>query len=197
MNSLPNARILVVEDDTAIRATLVDILELNGFEVVQASNGPDGLERAKAERNRPDVILTDVSMPGFNGFEFIIALRAAEETRAIPVIIISASVEPERMREGMDLGAEDYIVKPFTEDQILGSIRARLEKKALLDELDAFAHTVAHDLKGPISVLMMRTELLQSMWATADDATKLKHVGELAVSAGRLNNIDDELLVLA
>lgn len=197
MNAPNSARILVVEDDTAIRATLVDILELNGFEVIQASNGPDGLARAKEQRDRPDVILTDVSMPGFDGFEFITTLRAGEETRAIPVIIISASVEPEKMRQGMDLGAEDYIVKPFTEDQILGSIRARLEKKALLDELDAFAHTVAHDLKNPIAVLMMRTQLLQAIWPTTDDAAKLKHVAELAVNASRLNNIVDELLVLA
>jgi two-component system sensor histidine kinase/response regulator len=197
MNSPPNARILVVEDDSAIRATLVDILEFNGFAVVQASNGPDGLERAKAMETQPDVILTDVSMPGFDGFEFIRTLRAAEETRAIPVIVISASVEPEKVRKGMDLGAEDYIMKPFTEDQILGSIRARLEKKALLDELDAFAHTVAHDLKNPIAVLMMRTELLQMLWAKADDAEKLKQVAELAVNARRLNNIVDELLVLA
>lgn len=197
MKAPHNARILVVEDDSAIRATLIDMLELNGFEVVQASNGPDGFERAKAQHHRPDVILTDVSMPGFDGFEFIRSLRAAEETRATPVIIISASVEPEKMRQGMDLGAEDYIVKPFTEDQILGSIRARLEKKALLDELDAFAHTVAHDLKNPISVLMMRTELLLSVWPTADDATKLKHVNELATNSARLNNIVDELLILA
>jgi signal transduction histidine kinase len=197
MNAPNNVRILVVEDDTAIRATLVDILELNGFEVVQASNGPAGLEQAKVKHRRPDVILTDVSMPGFDGFEFIRALRAAEETRAIPVIIVSASVEPEKMRQGMDLGAEDYLVKPFTEDQILGSIRARLEKKALLDELDAFAHTVAHDLKGPIAVLMMRTELLRMSWPTTDEAAKLKHVAELATNASRLNNIVDELLVLA
>ena len=82
-------------------------------------------------------------MPGFDGFEVIRTLHADEQTRAIPIIIISASVESEKMRQGMDLGAEDFIVKPFTEDQILSSIRARLEKKALLDELDAFAHTVA------------------------------------------------------
>src|SRR3954468_17430566 len=195
MNSTANATILVVEDDSAIRATLIDILELNGYTVLTAANGPDGL--VLAQRKRPDVILTDIAMPGLNGFEFIAALHADERTRPIPVIIISASVEPERMREGMDLGAEDYIVKPFTEDQVLSSIRARLEKKALLDELDAFAHTVAHALKNPISVLMMRTELLQSIWTTADDATKLKQVAELVTSASRLNNIVDELLVLA
>jgi two-component system sensor histidine kinase/response regulator len=195
MKSVTNVRVLVVEDDTAIRATLVDMLEFNGCEVIQASNGPAGLDLAR--RRRPDIILTDIAMPGFDGFEFITALRAADETRATPVIILSASVEPETMRKGMDLGAEDYLVKPFTEDQVLSSIHARLEKKALLDELDAFAHTVAHDLKNPIAILMMRTEVLQTMWTKWDDAAKLKQVAELAANAGRLNNIVDELLILA
>ncbi len=195
MKATTNARVLVVEDDSAIRATLVDMLELNGYDVLQASNGPAGLEQAK--RAGPDIILTDISMPGLDGFELIAALHAADETRTIPVIILSASVEPETMRKSMDLGAEDYLVKPFTEDQVLSSIRARLEKKALLDELDAFAHTVAHDLKNPISVLMMRTDLLQSMWSTWDDAAKLKQVTDLAANASRLNNIVDELLILA
>lgn len=195
MKAATNARVLVVEDDAAIRATLVDMLELNGYEVLQADNGPAGLEQAK--RASPDIILTDISMPGLDGFGLIAALHGTDETRAIPVIILSASVEPETMRKSMDLGAEDYLVKPFSEDQLLGSIRARLEKKALLDELDAFAHTVAHDLKNPISVLMMRTDLLRSTWSTWDDASKLKQVTELAANASRLNNIVDELLILA
>src|SRR3954468_20029895 len=186
MNSTANATILVVEDDSAIRATLIDILELNGYTVLTAANGPDGL--VLAQRKRPDVILTDISMPGLNGFEFIAALHADERTRPIPVIIVSASVEPERMRQGMDLGAEDYIVKPFTEDQILSSIRARLEKKALLDELDAFAHTVAHDLKNPIAVICGRADLLRAMWDSANDATLLQQVVELEKGALRLNN---------
>jgi CheY-like chemotaxis protein len=113
-------------------------------------------------------------MPGLDGFGVIRALHEDERTRPIPIIVISASVEPERMRHAMDLGAEDFIVKPFTEDQVVGSIRARLEKKALLDELDAFAHTVAHDLKNPIAVLSMRAQLLRSMCCcnTSSSSTK-------------------------
>jgi two-component system sensor histidine kinase/response regulator len=195
MNSASTARILVIEDDTAIRATLIDILELNGYGVIQATNGPDGV--MAAQRQRPDVVLTDIAMPGFSGFDVIRTLHADEQTRSIPIIIISASVEPEKMREGMDLGAEDFIVKPFTEDQVLSSIRARLEKKSLLDELDAFAHTVAHDLKNPIAVVSMRAQLLRTMWDTADDAALLKHVDELDKNTTRLNNIVDELLMLA
>jgi two-component system sensor histidine kinase/response regulator len=190
-----NVQILVVEDDEAIRATMLDILEFNGYATLHAANGPDGL--AMARRHRPDVVLTDIKMPGMDGFELIKAMRADEGTRATPIIIVSASVAPEQMRAGMDLGAEDFLVKPFTEDQVLSSIRARLEKKALLDELDAFAHTVAHDLKNPIAVVSMRAQMLHSQWNTADDATLLKHVVELDKNTTRLNNIVDELLTLA
>ena len=195
MNSSVHANTLVVEDDSAIRATLVDILELNGYAVEVAANGADGLTLAR--RARPDVILTDLAMPGLSGFEFIAALHADEQTRAIPIIIISASVEPERMRQGMDLGAEDFIIKPFTEQQIIASVRARLEKKALLDELDAFAHTVAHDLKNPIAVLMMGTELLRDTWKTNEAAANLKLLTTIETGARRLGGIVDELLVLA
>jgi signal transduction histidine kinase len=195
MNTSSSQQVLVIEDDAAIRATLVDMLELNGYAVIQATNGEDGLDLAR--RRHPDVILTDVAMPGRNGFEVIRALHADEETRSIPVIIVSASLEREKIRQGMDLGAEDFIVKPFTEDQILRSIRARLEKKSLLDELDAFAHTVAHDLKNPIAVVSMRTQLLRTLWDTADDALLLRHVIELEKNTDRLNNIVDELLILA
>ena len=79
----------------------------------------------------------------------------------------------------------------------MSSIRARLEKKALLDELDAFAHTVAHDLKNPIAVVSMRAQLLRSLWDRADDAKLLQHVIELDKNTARLNTIVDELLLLA
>jgi len=195
MNPSSNQHVLVLEDDAAIRATLVDILELNGYTVTPAANGADGV--ALARRDRPDLILTDIAMPGLNGFEVIRALRANGRTRSIPVIIVSASLEPNKMRQAMDLGADDFIVKPFNEDQILRSIRARLEKKSLLDELDAFAHTVAHDLKNPIGVVSMRAQLLRRFWDTQDDAQLFQHVIELEKNTDRLNNIVDELLLLA
>ncbi|HVT72586.1 MAG TPA: hybrid sensor histidine kinase/response regulator [Lacunisphaera sp.] len=195
MNTNTSVRILVVEDDEAIRATMLDILELNGYATMHADNGLDGL--ALARRHHPDVVMTDVKMPGMTGFELVKALHNDEQTRAIPVIIVSASVEPEQMRMGMDLGAEDFIVKPFTEAQVTRSIEARLEKKALLDELDAFAHTVAHDLKNPIAVLMGRAGLLKMMWKKADEETMLKSIDALESSAVRLNTIVDELLLLA
>lgn len=195
MENAVQTRVLVVEDDPAIRATLIDLLQLNGFDASFAIDGLEGLMTAL--RQRPDVILSDLHMPGLDGFQLIEKLRADDRTRAIPVIVISASVEPERMRHGMDIGADDFIVKPFTEEQVLRSISARLEKKALLDELDAFAHTVAHDLKNPIGVLMMRIGLLQMLWETNEEAKKRDHVAAIEAGITRLGSIVDELLTLA
>lgn len=195
MDSESQPQILVVEDDPAIRDTLIDILELNQLQALGAADGEEGL--ALARKHQPDIILSDVAMPKLDGFGLLAALRADDRTRSIPVIIISASIEAERMRQGMDLGAEDYITKPFTEDQIVRSIRARLEKKALLDELDAYAHTVAHDLKNPIAVILGHAGLLKMTWATADDEKKLKAVNAIETASARLANIVDELLILA
>ena len=191
----PALRILVVEDDEAIRSTMCDILEINGYTVYQAADGQEGVEAALARS--PDMILADIAMPRMDGLAMIDALHADERTRAIPIIIVSASVELERMREGMDRGAEDFLVKPFTEDQVLRSIKARLEKKALLDELDAFAHTVAHDLKNPIATMMARATLLRMGWAEESDAQKLAHLADIEAGAMRMAAIVDELLLLA
>ena len=194
MNATSNIRVLVMEDDGAIRATLIDILELNGYGVIAATNGPDGVEMA--QRNHPDVILTDIADARTERIRGDSHFVSDERTRSIPIIIICV-IEPEKMRQGMDLGAEDFIIKPFTEDQVIHSIRARLEKKSLLDELDAFAHTVAHDLKNPIAVVCMRTQVLHMQWDSAADEKLLQHVVELDKATSRLSNIVDELLLLA
>lgn len=188
-------RILVVEDDEAIRGTLRDILELNGHTVEVAEDGLVGVHKARLLQ--PDLILADIAMPRMDGLAMIEALQEDERTRAIPVIIVSASVELERMRAGMDRGAADYIIKPFTEEQVLRSIKARLEKKALLDDLDAFAHTVAHDLKNPIAELYARTTLLRMRWSEDSEERKLAQLKDLELGVRRLGGIVDELLLFA
>ncbi len=187
--------ILVIEDDKAVQQTLVDILELNGYLATSASNGAEGLELAR--RDIPALIITDIEMPRLTGYEIIQHLRRNERTRTIPVIVISAKVDRVAMRKGMELGADDFITKPFSEDEVIRSIRTRLEKKELLDELDAFAHTVAHDLKNPLATLIGRLDILLMTLDTADEATKRKHVSEACNSATRLVSIIDELLVLS
>ena len=195
MIPLPAVTILIIEDDEAIRQSLAEMLELNNFRVVVAANGPEGLRLARCEG--PAIVMTDINMPGLTGFELLEVFRADETLRAIPVIVISASVDRETTRRGMELGAADFITKPFSEPEVLHSIAARLEKKELLDELDAFSHTVAHDLKNPLTTLLGRIDLLGLLIDSADKTTLRHQVDEARKSGQRLNAIINELLVLA
>lgn len=195
MTPFPQVSILVIEDDELVRQTLVDMLEVNGFSVIAADNGTDGL--AVARRDLPSLIITDVNMPGMTGFELLETFRGDETLRPIPVIVVSAKADRAATRRGMELGAADFITKPFTEEEVLHSIATRLEKKELMDELDAFAHTVAHDLKSPITTLTGRLEILGMLLETADKATLRHHLEEATKSSFRLVSIIDELLVLA
>jgi DNA-binding response OmpR family regulator len=194
MTTRQNIRILIVEDDEPVRQTLTDILELNGYQTLIARDGLEGL--ALARREQPSLIITDIAMPGMTGFELLEQFRSDEVLRTIPVIVVSAKAERATTRRGMELGASDFITKPFTEDEVLNSVAIRLEKKELVDELDAFAHTVAHDLKNPLATLNGRLWLAEKMLGKADEATMRLHLAQALNSAWRLNEIIDELLVL-
>lgn len=195
MNSSSRITILIVEDDESVRQTLGDMLEVHGFCVVTASSGIEGL--AAAKRDAPSLIITDVQMHGMTGFELIEALRGDEVLRGIPVIVISAKVDRATTRRGMELGAADFITKPFSEDELIHSVATRLEKKELMDELDAFSHTVAHDLRSPLCVIAGRIDLATMMLDTAKEATLRCHLTEAARAVVRVNKILDELLILA
>lgn len=188
-------RILIIDDDEAIRRTLEDMLTLNGFEAVTATNGTEG--RILARSAKPALIITDLSMPGMTGFELLKSFGSDPELRTVPVIVISAAVDRSSIRRGMELGAADFITKPFTETEVIHSIRTRLEKKDLIEELDAFAHTVAHDLKTPLCTLNGRLEILQMMIGKADEATLRRHLEEASSSSRQLDEIIESLLLLA
>jgi two-component system sensor histidine kinase/response regulator len=194
-NTSPRRVVLVVEDDEAVRQTVADMLELNDYECVQAIDGSEGL--ALARLHRPSVIMSDIEMPRVNGFELLRQIRADQDLRTIPVIMVTAKVDRTASRQGMDLGADDYITKPFTEDELIHSIEARLEKKELLDELDAFGHTVAHDLKNPLAALLGRIGLVELMIGSANPAALRENLAEASAAAQRLGRIIDELLLLA
>jgi two-component system sensor histidine kinase/response regulator len=195
MNTPNKLPILIIEDSDLLRQSLAEMLELNGFRALVASNGTDGLHVAK--RDKPALIITDVNMPGMNGLELLEIFRGDGVLRSIPVIVISAQVDRTAIRRSMELGATDFITKPFTEDEVLHSIATRLENKALLDELEAFAHTVAHDLKNPLATVAGRLEMLGLMLDNADKATVRQQLSEALKSARRLSGIIDELLLLA
>ena len=120
-------RILLVEDDPDIALSLRTKLEREGGYVVEVvADGPSGLARAAAEP--PELVLLDVNLPGIDGFEVCRRLRKVPETAAVPVIMLTARIgEDDRVR-GLDLGADDYITKPFSPKEALARVRAVLRR---------------------------------------------------------------------
>lgn len=119
-------KILVIEDEAETRENLVLMLEMEGFRPCSAPNGRRGVEVAK--RELPDVILCDVSMPELDGYGVLEALRANEETVSIPFIFLTAKGDKKDLRTGMNLGADDYLTKPASAEDVLSAIYARLER---------------------------------------------------------------------
>src|SRR5215475_13824743 len=119
-------KILVIEDEAETLENLVLMLEMEGFKAISAPNGRVGVAVAKKEL--PDVILCDVSMPELDGYGVLQALRAEEKTVSIPFIFLTAKGDKKDLRAGMNLGADDYLTKPASAEEVLSAIRAPLDR---------------------------------------------------------------------
>ncbi|WMX17429.1 MULTISPECIES: response regulator [unclassified Aureispira] len=119
-------KILVIEDNLEVRENTCEILELSGYEVFSAENGKLGVQEALDKM--PDLIICDVMMPVLDGFGTLKVLHKNPKTTHIPFIFLTAKAEKEDFRKGMNLGADDYITKPFTDIELLEAIEIRLEK---------------------------------------------------------------------
>jgi CheY-like chemotaxis protein len=124
-----NRNILIIEDNDEVRDNMQEILELSSYQVQTASNGKEGLEMAL--KNFPDIILCDIMMPELDGFSVLRALTNNPRTKNIPFIFVSAKTEKQDFRAGMDLGADDYLTKPFNGNDLLSLVSARLKKSEL------------------------------------------------------------------
>jgi len=119
-------KILVIEDEPEMRRNLLTILKLEKFQPIGAEHGRAGLEAVK--REKPDLILCDVMMPELDGHGVLAALREDESTASIPFIFLTAKGEKEDLRNGMNLGADDYLTKPVARLDLLEAINARLRR---------------------------------------------------------------------
>lgn len=138
-------QILVIEDDPVVSALILKLLKTEAFEVLIANDGLTGVKLAQAYE--PDLIICDVMMPEFDGYEVLRQLRHEPATATIPFIFLSAKADRTDLRQGMELGADDYLAKPFKRAELLGAIAARLDKHAVLtkpyiDEMKRAASTL-------------------------------------------------------
>ena len=123
--------ILLIEDDTALRENTAELLELSGYRVVTAPNGKVGIEKARQEL--PNIIVCDIMMPEIDGYGVLKAMGEGTETSHIPFIFLSAKTEHKEVRKGMDLGADDYLTKPFEEEELISAVESRLAKASILE----------------------------------------------------------------
>jgi len=127
-----NKKIAVIEDNSEIRDNIVEILELDGYDVHAAENGKKGVLLVEAEK--PDLIICDIMMPELDGYGVLHILNKKPELNKIPFIFLTAKAEKSDFRKGMNLGADDYITKPFEADELLQTIERRIEKMAIRDK---------------------------------------------------------------
>jgi DNA-binding response OmpR family regulator len=123
---MPKRKVLVAEDEPDIRGLIKFSLEFIDLEVIEASNGRDAVDRAAQEQ--PDLILMDVRMPKLSGYEACKELKEQESTRQIPVVFLSARGQETEIKHGLELGAAEYILKPFAPDQLQQRVKSILER---------------------------------------------------------------------
>lgn len=123
-------KILIIEDTEDVRQNIQEILELENFKTIVAENGRIGVDLAMKEY--PDLIISDISMPEMNGYQVLATLRKHPETAMTPLIFLTAQSIHQDRRQGMELGANDYLTKPFTGDELLNAVRTQLERSEVV-----------------------------------------------------------------
>jgi diguanylate cyclase (GGDEF)-like protein len=170
-------KILIIEDEPNVRRLIAELLLMEGFEVIPAKNGSVGIECAQTQL--PDLILCDVMMPELDGYQVLSQLRKNPLTALIPFIFLTARASKADLRQGMELGADDYLTKPFTANELLGAIAARLAKQqtvaerytATLNEKTEELNRLAYydSLTDLPNRLSLREQFTQTVVATAEN----------------------------
>lgn len=194
-------KILVIEDEMELLENLAFFLTLEDYEVYSASNGEVGIELA-IEKN-PNLIICDINMPGMDGYQVLKVIRENEATRTVPFIFLTAHSEKSFIRQGMDLGADDYVSKPYTDEEILSAVRTRLEKHKVINDIHQskiedlrknIASTLPHELKTPLSVILAYSDLLAKNYSEFEP-DEIKTIALAMNNAGkRLHRLFDNYI---
>jgi signal transduction histidine kinase len=193
-------------DDNADMRDYVRRLLADRYDVLAV---PDGLAAlAAAQEQHPDLILSDIMMPGLDGFGLLRALRADARTRTLPVILLSARAGEDAAIEGLDAGADDYLAKPFSAQELLARVRTHLELARVRrewaneleqanSELEAFSYSVSHDLRAPLRTIDGYSTLLLEEYADGLDQQAGNYIRRIRTGIKKMSGLIDDLLNLS
>jgi DNA-binding response OmpR family regulator len=194
--------ILVIEDEREIRGNISETLVLNGYEVFEAEDGPEGIDLARQQR--PDLVICDVMMPDMDGYQVLASLRHDSMTATLPFIFLTARVDRASMRQGMGLGADDYITKPFSARDLLEAVEARLSRREAMTRAaslelegvrDDLIQTIAERTQRPLASVNLALTMINQQFSQLSSA-ELVDLVETASSGSRYLSRQIEQMVL-
>lgn len=210
-------KILLIEDEMVMREEILEWLKLEGYEAFGAEDGMKGIDAAF--RHLPDLIISDIMMPHLDGYGVLLEVHANPATMSIPFIFLTAKAAHEDIRKGMDLGADDYVTKPFTRLELLHAIQTRLARKAAQDQahqhslehlqqamVQEHEHRIlkaklvsmfSHDFANSLTSILMTNSLMRSYSDRMDETRRTAHLNRIESSTRRLLQMLDDLLVVA
>ncbi len=217
MKALFMTKILIIEDELILREEVSSWLTFEGYDALSAADGITGVETALQEP--PDLILCDITMPRLDGYGVLLEIHAHLDTANIPFIFMTAKASQEEIRRGMNLGADDYITKPFTRLELLQSIETRLVKESLRQELhreeiEEFRQALekeheqrllksklvamfSHDFRNPLTTILSSNSLLRDYADRMDAERRLAHLNRIDTSVHQLIDMLDDMLLMA
>ena len=197
-------QLLLIEDNKEIRENTAEILELAGYQVNTAENGKIGVELAM--QKKPDLIICDIMMPVLDGYGVLHLLNRNSELTGIPFIFLTAKAERSDFRKGMEMGADDYITKPFSDIDLLNAVESRIKKTELLaknynTDADGMQQMIA-DLKGPVSMEELASDRninfykkKQAIYTEGNHPNRLYYIKKGKVKTIKINDAGKELTV--
>jgi signal transduction histidine kinase len=197
-------KILVIDDEAWLREMVQLALSQKGYDVIEAENGAVGVQTAR--QDLPDLILCDVNMEKMDGYGTLASLRNEPTTASVPFILMTGLADHAGMRHGMELGADDYLPKPFTLEALYGAVEARLKKaqtvrqeaeKKLADLRDNISLMLPHEMRTPLNGILAYGEILRADAATLP-TTEVAEMGQAIYDSGkRLERLIENFLIYA
>ncbi len=195
-------KILVIDDAEFILESTATLLSFEGYEVVTASDGVEGV--AAALEHEPDLILCDISMPNMDGYGVIENLRKNEKTMTTPFIFLTAFTEKSNMRMGMEKGADDFLVKPYTREELVAAIDAQWKKHQIIEKQvqekvevvgKNVSYALPHEFRTVINQVMGSARFLQSNPKDITEEEIIELSADIISSAKRLLKITENFLI--